>query len=73
MADGNAGTVGFGFQADVVSTASLAHFLTGRMLKALSDGRVDLYALAAASTQSPPSSGHGIMDEKLTLPLARTW
>ncbi|KAF5510986.1 hypothetical protein CGCS363_v003439 [Colletotrichum siamense] len=40
--------VGFGFQADVVSTASLSHMLTGRVLKALSDGGVDTYAVAAA-------------------------
>ncbi|KAH7014416.1 uncharacterized protein B0I36DRAFT_255130, partial [Microdochium trichocladiopsis] len=40
--------VGFGFQADVVSTASLAHLLTGRILKALSDGGVDLYAVTAS-------------------------
>lgn len=48
MADGNTGAVGFGFQADIVSTGSLAHFLTGRILKALSDGKVDFYALAAS-------------------------
>lgn len=40
--------VGFGVQADVVSTASLSHMLTGRVLKALSDGGVDTYAIAAA-------------------------
>ncbi|KAF4818222.1 hypothetical protein CGCSCA5_v005330 [Colletotrichum siamense] len=40
--------VGFGFQADVVSTSSLSHMLTGRVLKALSDGGVDTYAIAAA-------------------------
>ncbi|KAF4833781.1 AB hydrolase superfamily protein [Colletotrichum tropicale] len=40
--------VGFGFQVDVVNTASLSHMLTGRVLKALSDGGVDTYALAAA-------------------------
>ncbi|KAI8959619.1 hypothetical protein F5Y11DRAFT_297225 [Daldinia sp. FL1419] len=40
--------VGFGFQADVVNTGSLAHLLTGRVLKALSDGGVDFYAIAAA-------------------------
>ncbi|TQN68719.1 hypothetical protein CSHISOI_06732 [Colletotrichum shisoi] len=37
--------VGFGFQADVVNTASMGHVLTGRLLKALSDGGVDTYAL----------------------------
>ncbi|KXH40078.1 hypothetical protein CSIM01_09933 [Colletotrichum simmondsii] len=36
--------VGFSFQADVVNTASLGHVLTGRLLKALSDGGVDTYA-----------------------------
>ncbi|KAF9878740.1 hypothetical protein CkaCkLH20_03640 [Colletotrichum karsti] len=40
--------VGFSFQADVVNTGSLAHMLTGRVLKALSDGGVDTYAVAAA-------------------------
>ena len=40
--------MGFGFQADVVNAGSLAHFLTGRILKALSDGKVDFYALAAS-------------------------
>ncbi|KAH7025280.1 uncharacterized protein B0I36DRAFT_387561 [Microdochium trichocladiopsis] len=40
--------VGFGFQADIVSTANLAHLLTGRILKALSDGGVDLYAITAS-------------------------
>ncbi|KAG4220787.1 hypothetical protein PC116_g30734 [Phytophthora cactorum] len=40
--------VGFSFQADVVNTGSLAHLLTGRVLKALSDGGVDFYSVAAA-------------------------
>lgn len=40
--------VGFGFQADIVSTASVGHLLTGRILKAMSDGGVDVYAVAAA-------------------------
>ncbi|KXH62579.1 hypothetical protein CNYM01_02782 [Colletotrichum nymphaeae SA-01] len=40
--------VGFSFQADVVNTASLGHVLTGRLLKALSDGGVDTYAMWAA-------------------------
>lgn len=40
--------VGFGFQADIVDTANLAHMLTGRVLKAMSDGGVDFYAVAAA-------------------------
>ncbi|XXH04215.1 hypothetical protein Hte_010629 [Hypoxylon texense] len=39
--------VGFSFQADVVSVGSLAHLITGRALKALSDGGVDFYAVAA--------------------------
>lgn len=41
--------VSFGFQTDVVSTASLAHLLTSRIFKALSDGGVDLYAVTASS------------------------
>ena len=48
MADGSTSAVGFGFQVDVVNTGSLAHFLTGRILKALSDSKVDFYALAAS-------------------------
>ncbi|WQF82184.1 hypothetical protein CDEST_07198 [Colletotrichum destructivum] len=40
--------VGFSFQADVVNTASMGHVLTGRLLKALSDGGVDTYALWSA-------------------------
>ncbi|EXF85759.1 hypothetical protein CFIO01_07168 [Colletotrichum fioriniae PJ7] len=40
--------VGFSFQADVVNTASLGHVLTGRLLKALSDGGIDTYAMRAA-------------------------
>ncbi|KAF4840898.1 hypothetical protein CGCSCA4_v009864 [Colletotrichum siamense] len=40
--------VGFAFQADVVNMASLSHMLTGRVLKALSDGGVDTYAMFAA-------------------------
>ncbi|WYZ36930.1 hypothetical protein EsH8_II_000436 [Colletotrichum jinshuiense] len=36
--------VGFSFQADVVNTASMGHVITGRLLKALSDGGVDTYA-----------------------------
>ncbi|KAF6802787.1 hypothetical protein CSOJ01_11357 [Colletotrichum sojae] len=40
--------VGFAFQADVVNLGSLTHMMTGRVLKALSDGGVDTYAVAAA-------------------------
>ncbi|KAF4909035.1 hypothetical protein CGCF415_v006196 [Colletotrichum fructicola] len=40
--------VGFAFQADLVNMASLSHMLTGRVLKALSDGGVDTYAMFAA-------------------------
>ncbi|KAJ0160801.1 hypothetical protein CTA2_7266 [Colletotrichum tanaceti] len=40
--------VGFSFQADVVNTASMGHVLTGRLLKALSDGGVDTYSLWSA-------------------------
>lgn len=42
-------SVGFGFQADVVSTAALGHLLTGRALQALQDGGIDVYAVAAAA------------------------
>ncbi|KAI1418381.1 hypothetical protein F5Y13DRAFT_196182 [Hypoxylon sp. FL1857] len=45
---GNA--VGFAFQADVASSSSLVHLLTGRALKALSDGGVDFYSVLAAVT-----------------------
>ncbi|TDZ15138.1 hypothetical protein Cob_v011970 [Colletotrichum orbiculare MAFF 240422] len=40
--------VGFSFQSDVVNLGSLTHMLTGRVLKALSDGGVDTYAVASA-------------------------
>lgn len=40
--------VGFSFQGDVIGGASLIHMATGRLLKALSDGGVDFYAVAAA-------------------------
>ncbi|KAI1086936.1 hypothetical protein F5B19DRAFT_100722 [Rostrohypoxylon terebratum] len=43
-------TVGFSFQADVTNTGSLLHTLTGRALKAMSDGGVDFYAVIAAIT-----------------------
>ncbi|KAI0885889.1 uncharacterized protein GGS22DRAFT_135585 [Annulohypoxylon maeteangense] len=42
---GNA--VGFAFQADVTNTGSLLHSLTGRALKAMSDGGVDFYSVVA--------------------------
>ncbi|KAI0896424.1 hypothetical protein F4806DRAFT_508353 [Annulohypoxylon nitens] len=42
---GNA--VGFGFQADVTSMGSLVYSLTGRVLKAMSDGGLDIYAFVA--------------------------
>ncbi|KAI1441566.1 hypothetical protein F5Y02DRAFT_430876 [Annulohypoxylon stygium] len=45
---GNA--VGFAFQADITNTGSLIHTLTGRALKAMSDGGVDFYAVIAAIT-----------------------
>jgi hypothetical protein len=41
-------SVGFGFQTDVVNTASLSRLLAGKTLKALSDGGVDFYAVAAS-------------------------
>lgn len=40
--------VGFSIQADVVGGGSLLHAATGRLLKALSDGGIDFYAVAAA-------------------------
>ncbi|KAI0386930.1 hypothetical protein F5Y04DRAFT_73854 [Hypomontagnella monticulosa] len=42
--------VGFAFQAEISNTGSLVHLLTGRALKALSDGGVDFYSVAAAVT-----------------------
>ena len=39
--------VGFSFQGDVLGGTSLIHAATGRLLKALSDGGVDFYAVAA--------------------------
>src|SRR3954452_13882092 len=39
--------VGFSFQADVIGGSSLLHAATGRLLKALSDGGVDFYAVSA--------------------------
>ncbi|KAK1499088.1 hypothetical protein CTAM01_07009 [Colletotrichum tamarilloi] len=53
--------IGFSFQADVVNTASLGHVLTGRLLKALSDGGVDTYAMWAAvqlGKRIPVQSSH---------------
>lgn len=40
--------VGFSFQGDVIGGASLIHTATGRLLKALSDGGIDFYAVSAA-------------------------
>ncbi|KAI9150252.1 hypothetical protein HJFPF1_10010 [Paramyrothecium foliicola] len=40
--------VDFSFQADVVNAASVTHLVTGRILKALSDGGVDIYAVTAS-------------------------
>ncbi|KEY64225.1 hypothetical protein S7711_10730 [Stachybotrys chartarum IBT 7711] len=40
--------VGFGFQTDVVGMGSVMHLLTGRLLKTLSDGGVDAYAVASS-------------------------
>ena len=40
--------VGFSIQGDVIGGASLIHTATGRLLKALSDGGIDFYAVAAA-------------------------
>lgn len=40
--------VDFAFQSDVTNLGSLTHMLTGRVLKALSDGKVDIYAVGAA-------------------------
>lgn len=41
---------GFGFQQDIVSTASITHLITGKALKALSDGGVSFYSVAAVSS-----------------------
>ncbi|KAI1658057.1 hypothetical protein F4813DRAFT_357202 [Daldinia decipiens] len=43
-------SVGFAFQADVANTGSLLHLLTGKALKALSDGGVDFYSITVAIT-----------------------
>ncbi|KAI0847413.1 hypothetical protein F5Y00DRAFT_271152 [Daldinia vernicosa] len=43
-------SVSFAFQADVANTGSLLHLLTGRALKALSDGGVDFYSVVVAVT-----------------------
>lgn len=40
--------VGFSIQADLMGGGSLLHAATGRLLKALSDGGIDFYAVAAA-------------------------
>ncbi|KAK1853664.1 hypothetical protein CCHR01_03656 [Colletotrichum chrysophilum] len=40
--------VDFAFQGDVINLGSLTHMMTGRVLKALSDGKVDIYAVGAA-------------------------
>lgn len=40
--------VGFSLQADLIGGGSLLHAATGRLLKALSDGGIDFYAVAAA-------------------------
>ncbi|MCJ1442638.1 MAG: hypothetical protein MMC23_003135 [Stictis urceolatum] len=40
--------VGFSFQGDVITGGSLLFNASGRLLKALSDGGVDIYAVAAA-------------------------
>lgn len=40
--------VGFSLQADLMTGGSLLHNATGRLLKALSDGGVDFYAVVAA-------------------------
>lgn len=43
-------SVSFAFQADVANTGSLLHLLTGKALKALSDGGVDFYSVVVAIT-----------------------
>ncbi|KAI9159034.1 hypothetical protein HJFPF1_07040 [Paramyrothecium foliicola] len=40
--------VGFSFQADVVGVGSVTHLVAGRMLKMLSDAKVDPYSVAAS-------------------------
>ena len=39
--------VGFSFQGYVIDGASLIHAATGRLLKVLSDGGIDFYAVSA--------------------------
>ncbi|KAG4441122.1 hypothetical protein IFR05_003412 [Cadophora sp. M221] len=53
--------VGFSLQADLMTSGSLLHATTGRLLKALSDGGVDFYAVAAAihlGKQIPIQTAH---------------
>ncbi|KAH9203490.1 hypothetical protein DL95DRAFT_419000 [Leptodontidium sp. 2 PMI_412] len=53
--------VGFSLQADLMASGSLLHATTGRLLKALSDGGVDFYAVAAAihlGKQFPIQTSH---------------
>ncbi|KAL5315927.1 hypothetical protein ACEPPN_016801 [Leptodophora sp. 'Broadleaf-Isolate-01'] len=53
--------VGFSLQADLMASGSLLHTTTGRLLKALSDGGVDFYAVAAAihlGKQIPIQTAH---------------
>ena len=44
----SAGPVGFSLQGDVIAGGSLLLNASGRLLKALSDGGVDIYAISAA-------------------------
>jgi hypothetical protein len=53
--------VGFSLQADLMTSGSLLHATTGRLLKALSVGGVDFYAVAAAvhlGKQIPIQTAH---------------
>ncbi|CZR68801.1 uncharacterized protein PAC_18701 [Phialocephala subalpina] len=52
---------GFSLQADLLTSGSLLHTTTGRLLKAYSDGGVDFYAIAAAiqlGKQIPIQAAH---------------
>jgi hypothetical protein len=60
--------VGFSLQADLLSSGSLLHNTTGHLLKALSDGGVDFYPIAAAiylGKQIPVLKSHQTAVSKL--------
>lgn len=60
--------VGFSLQADVMTGGSQVYAMTGRLLKALSDGGVDCYAVASAiylGTHIPIMEAHEIEISRL--------